>query len=340
MSLFFFSLFLFFSPPPFPNFYHNPPSTTTFFRSDTEAAPEHAPEEPVLEDEPTPDPVDAVQEAEAEAEADGAVKTEKAAVATKVEEQVEPVQVQKDEAAGGGEEEPHEEEPASDAAGSSPASRKRPASDDGDGEKDGDAAARKGSVNDEGDKNNEDEGKEEASDDDDDDDDDDNGDDDADDRRGSSSGSYKRRRQSEEGGGKAKVSEVKQKLPIEREKVCPMLLRVFPRPYSHFTPADFANGRTPRNELNMHTWMDCTFKELSRLVGAGQASARKRGTRFEFANVVHNGDRTYIRQFASVANGYVHPSLYAYLSVESSFFSFFGFLFQCQRLKTNAVANE
>lgn len=243
-------------------------------------------------------------------------------MATKVDEQVEPVQVQKDAAAGGGEEEPHEEEPASDAAGSSPASRKRPASDDGDGEKDGDAAARKGSVNDEGDKNNEDEGKEEASDDDDDDD-DDNGDDDADDRRGSSSGSYKRRRQSEEGGGKAKVSEVKQKLPIEREKVCPMLLRVFPRPYSHFTPADFANGRTPRNELNMHTWMDCTFKELSRLVGAGQASARKRGTRFEFANVVHNGDRTYIRQFASVANGYVHPSFYAYLSVESSFFFFF-----------------
>ena len=185
---------------------------------------------------------------------------------------------------------------AADGVGSaSPTSRKRPASDD---EKGGDEETEEKKE------------KERESDS------DDSGDDDDEDarpRRGGGAASSaaersdKRRRQDSgaaDGDAGPKAPAVKkEKVPIEREKVCPLLLRVFPRSFSHYNPADFANGRTPRDELNMHTWMDCTFKELSRLVGADHSSARRRGTKFEFANVVNQGGRTYVRQFAAVTNG-------------------------------------
>ena len=41
---------------------------------------------------------------------------------------------------------------------------------------------------------------------------------------------------------------------VDREKTCPLLLRVFTRPRGHNRAADYSDKRLPPNEIQMYTW--------------------------------------------------------------------------------------
>nr|XP_054752938.1 histone deacetylase complex subunit SAP18-like [Lytechinus pictus] len=78
--------------------------------------------------------------------------------------------------------------------------------------------------------------------------------------------------------------------PIDREKTCPLLLRVFCNNNRHHQEHEFSRGTVPANELQIYTWMDATLKELSSLVKEVNPDARRRGTYFDFA-IVHPHQR-------------------------------------------------
>ncbi|XP_054724437.1 histone deacetylase complex subunit SAP18-like [Uloborus diversus] len=73
--------------------------------------------------------------------------------------------------------------------------------------------------------------------------------------------------------------------PIDREKTCPLLLRVFVSPNKHHGLSEFSRGKVPVDELQIYTWMDASLKELTSLVCQVKPQARRAGTRFEFAVV-------------------------------------------------------
>lgn len=72
---------------------------------------------------------------------------------------------------------------------------------------------------------------------------------------------------------------------IDREKTCPLLLRVFCSTGRHHQMNEYGRGNTPANELQIYTWMDATLKELMSLVKEVNIDARKKGTYFDFAIV-------------------------------------------------------
>ncbi|XP_028319065.1 histone deacetylase complex subunit SAP18 [Gouania willdenowi] len=74
--------------------------------------------------------------------------------------------------------------------------------------------------------------------------------------------------------------------PIDREKTCPLLLRVFTTNNGrHHRVDEFNRGNVPSSELQIYTWMDATLKELTGLVKEVYPDARKKGTMFNFAIV-------------------------------------------------------
>nr|CAG4635174.1 EOG090X0HU3 [Alona affinis] len=73
--------------------------------------------------------------------------------------------------------------------------------------------------------------------------------------------------------------------PIDREKTCPMLLRVFCSVGRHNSLSDYGRGNVPASELQIYTWMDATLAELTSLVKEVNFEARRRGTRFSFAQI-------------------------------------------------------
>ncbi|KAK6187651.1 hypothetical protein SNE40_005630 [Patella caerulea] len=79
--------------------------------------------------------------------------------------------------------------------------------------------------------------------------------------------------------------------PIDREKTCPLLLRVFCSMGRHHNVSEFARSNTPANELQIYTWMDATLKELTSLVKEVNPDARRKGTFFDFA-IVYPDPRT------------------------------------------------
>ncbi|OQV22403.1 putative Histone deacetylase complex subunit SAP18 [Hypsibius exemplaris] len=74
-------------------------------------------------------------------------------------------------------------------------------------------------------------------------------------------------------------------ITVDREKTCPLLLRVFPNLGRHHNILQFSNGNTPAGELQIYTWMDASLKELSGLIRDVQSEARLRDTIFEFSLV-------------------------------------------------------
>ena len=72
---------------------------------------------------------------------------------------------------------------------------------------------------------------------------------------------------------------------IDREKSCPLLLRIFCTSGRHHQPSDFARGQSPANELQIYTWMNCTLRELTSLIKDVNPDARRRGTEFNFSIV-------------------------------------------------------
>lgn len=79
--------------------------------------------------------------------------------------------------------------------------------------------------------------------------------------------------------------------PVDREKTCPLLLRVFCSTGRHHMLSEFARGNTPSNELQIYTWLDATLKELTSLVKEVNPDARKKGTFFDFA-IIYPDNRT------------------------------------------------
>ncbi|CAH8266072.1 unnamed protein product [Arabidopsis lyrata] len=74
--------------------------------------------------------------------------------------------------------------------------------------------------------------------------------------------------------------------PVDREKTCPLLLRVFTKSGGHHTNEDYAvRGREPKDEVQIYTWKDATLRELTDLVKEVSVAARRRNARLSFAFV-------------------------------------------------------
>lgn len=93
--------------------------------------------------------------------------------------------------------------------------------------------------------------------------------------------------------------------PVDREKTCPLLLRVFCNTGRHCNVLEYSHGSTPSNELQIYTWLDATLKELTSLVKEVNVEARQKGTFFDFAIVFpdtrSSGYR--IREIGSTCSG-------------------------------------
>ncbi|KAL9289861.1 hypothetical protein ACSQ67_024367 [Phaseolus vulgaris] len=74
--------------------------------------------------------------------------------------------------------------------------------------------------------------------------------------------------------------------PVDREKTCPLLLRVFTKIGGHHSMEDFAvRGKEPKDEVQIYTWKDATLRELTDLVKEVAPAARRRNAKLSFAFV-------------------------------------------------------
>ncbi|CAA7016950.1 unnamed protein product [Microthlaspi erraticum] len=74
--------------------------------------------------------------------------------------------------------------------------------------------------------------------------------------------------------------------PVDREKTCPLLLRVFTKSGGHHTKEDYAvRGKEPKDEVQIYTWKDANLRELTDLVKEVSVAARRRTARLSFAFV-------------------------------------------------------
>lgn len=82
---------------------------------------------------------------------------------------------------------------------------------------------------------------------------------------------------------------------IDREKTCPLLLRVFTQFGGHHTREDFVvRGKEPKNEFQIYTWKDATLRELTDLVKEVTPEARRREARLSFAFVYPDKDGRFV----------------------------------------------
>ncbi|XP_068696193.1 histone deacetylase complex subunit SAP18-like [Montipora foliosa] len=82
-----------------------------------------------------------------------------------------------------------------------------------------------------------------------------------------------------------------EKPSVDREKTCPLLLRVFCNQGRHHRLDEYSRTALPSNELQVYTWKDATLKELMSLVKEVNPEARRRGTMFDFAIVFPDARR-------------------------------------------------
>ncbi|EXC11715.1 hypothetical protein L484_020767 [Morus notabilis] len=74
--------------------------------------------------------------------------------------------------------------------------------------------------------------------------------------------------------------------PVDREKTCPLLLRVFTKIGGHHANEDFAvRGKEPKDEVQIYTWKDATLREITDLVKEVASAARRRNAKLSFAFV-------------------------------------------------------
>ncbi|KAG7998268.1 hypothetical protein I3843_01G250400 [Carya illinoinensis] len=74
--------------------------------------------------------------------------------------------------------------------------------------------------------------------------------------------------------------------PVDREKTCPLLLRVFTKIGGHHNDEDFAvRGKVPKDEVQIYTWKDATLRELTDLVKEVAPAARRKNAKLSFAFV-------------------------------------------------------
>jgi len=100
------------------------------------------------------------------------------------------------------------------------------------------------------------------------------------------------------------------KFVVDREKTCPLLLRVFCSQHRHNNMSEYMRGQTPQNELQIYTWMDATLKELTGLIKEVNPESRRRGTYFDFAIVypdLRQGPRCSSRDIGTTVAGQKGP---------------------------------
>mmetsp|Transcript_35996 Transcript_35996/g.90920 ORF Transcript_35996/g.90920 Transcript_35996/m.90920 type:complete len:174 (-) Transcript_35996:252-773(-) len=92
---------------------------------------------------------------------------------------------------------------------------------------------------------------------------------------------------------------------VDREKTCPLLLRVFYKNGGHHKLEEFAvRGQEPKDEIQIYTWMDANLRELTDLIKEVNEAARARAARLSFAFVYPDrSGRNVMRQV-----GMVHSS--------------------------------
>ncbi|XP_003741443.1 histone deacetylase complex subunit SAP18 [Galendromus occidentalis] len=97
--------------------------------------------------------------------------------------------------------------------------------------------------------------------------------------------------------------------PVDREKTCPLLLRVFLSNVRHHSTTDYSRGQVPSNELQVYTWMDASLRELTGLIKEVNREARKKGTVFDFALVYpdRNSAMYRFREIGSTVSGQKGP---------------------------------
>eukprot|EP00271_Cylindrocystis_brebissonii_P002499 TRINITY_DN1315_c0_g1_i2.p2 TRINITY_DN1315_c0_g1~~TRINITY_DN1315_c0_g1_i2.p2 ORF type:complete len:162 (-),score=45.94 TRINITY_DN1315_c0_g1_i2:929-1414(-) len=92
---------------------------------------------------------------------------------------------------------------------------------------------------------------------------------------------------------------------VDREKTCPLLLRVFTKHGNHHDVEEFAErGKEPADEVQIYTWKDATLRELTDLVKEVAPLARRRDARLSFAFIYPNRrGRNVIRKVGSTFSG-------------------------------------
>ncbi|CAH8860502.1 unnamed protein product [Trichobilharzia szidati] len=92
---------------------------------------------------------------------------------------------------------------------------------------------------------------------------------------------------------------------VNREKTCPLLLRMFCSTKKHNNVLEYSRGRTPLNELQVYTWLDATLRELASLVKQVNPESRRKGTLFDFALVFpdHRSPMYRMRELGTVCSG-------------------------------------
>ncbi|CAH1985920.1 unnamed protein product [Acanthoscelides obtectus] len=106
------------------------------------------------------------------------------------------------------------------------------------------------------------------------------------------------------------VVEEKKDDAVDRQKVCPFLLRVFVSNTGyHHKPSEYLKGNTPQNELQIYTWKDATLHELTQLVKEVNPEARRKGTKFNFAFVYPDNRQSLyrLREVGSTMTGVKGP---------------------------------
>lgn len=78
------------------------------------------------------------------------------------------------------------------------------------------------------------------------------------------------------------LEEKKEEKQIDREKTCPLLLRVFVSKGRPHQISEYSRGNVPPNELQIYTWLDATLDEMSSLVKEVNPETKKKGTTFDF----------------------------------------------------------
>lgn len=73
------------------------------------------------------------------------------------------------------------------------------------------------------------------------------------------------------------------KKTLDRQKVCPMYVRLFCRMHGHHSPSDFSARHQPTDdELTVYTWRDATLSELADLIKEVNVECRRRDAAFDF----------------------------------------------------------
>ncbi len=72
---------------------------------------------------------------------------------------------------------------------------------------------------------------------------------------------------------------------IDREKVCPLLLRVFTKSGGHHSEDEFRGSEPVKDEVQIYTWKNASLHELTQLIKGVRPMARRKDAKLSFAFV-------------------------------------------------------